>query len=42
MAKAGFGICFLPVGVIPLFNMDTLKVARIAPRPLLDAVLEQN
>ena len=38
MAKAGFGLCFLPVGVIPLFNMDTLKMARIVPRPLLRAI----
>jgi len=38
MLKAGFGISFMPVGVVPLFNFDDLKTARIAPKPLLRSI----
>jgi DNA-binding transcriptional LysR family regulator len=35
---AGFGISFMPVGVVPLFNFEDLKTAQIAPKPLMRSI----
>lgn len=34
MLKAGFGISFMPIGILPMFNMSGLRTKPISPTPL--------
>ncbi|WP_315831854.1 LysR family transcriptional regulator [Bradyrhizobium prioriisuperbiae] len=38
MLKAEFGISYLPVGVLPLFETCDLKTAGVAPKPLMRSI----